>query len=220
MQRFIFPPRASDAIPRSETGLFAKLGFIGELKYNDSHILICIEDRKVSWILDRHGKKPAVDFSDFDFSPFIAKLNGHGAYVFDGGHLHKKHGAIKNTIVIWDVLVRDGKHLLGSTYGERYEWLLGLRSGEHFLFRESATSDHDDFGLMICPGMFMPLNYKPEEWDGLWTMVERVNSKYEHPLLEGIVFKNLNGKLKGGLRERNNEDWLGRSRVETKRHRF
>lgn len=214
MQRFFFPPRASDAIPRSETGLFAKLGFIGNIKYNDSHILICIEDKKVSWILDRHGKKPAFDFILFDFSPLIDKLPGHGAYVFDGGHLHKKHEAIKNTIVLWDILVRDGVHLLGSTYGERYGWLSGLQSGSHFMFGS------EDLGPMICPNIFMPLNYKPEEWDGLWAMIERVNSGFDQPLLEGIVFKNLNGKLRSGLKIHNNADWLGRSRVETGRHRF
>lgn len=223
MQNFFYPPRASDAIPRSESHIYNKLGWVGQFKFNDTHIVLCFENSEISWISDRHGKKPSFDFRNFNFSKLGKKLvdiNGPGHYILDGGLLHQKHSAIKNTIVIWDILMKADKHLVSTTYGERYDWLSKLKTGDSYIHTATNGGKSTNYylGFNIGDDLFMPNNFN--SWTIMWDVIESINECYEQPLIEGIVFKDLEGKLKPGFRERNNSGWLGRSRVATGRHAF
>jgi ATP-dependent DNA ligase len=71
-------------------------------------------------------------------------IPGRDWYVFNGELLHSKTKHIKNTHVLYDVLVADGIHLTGTTYEFRYQLLFDiLAKGLTF----AAPGDDDHFEL-------------------------------------------------------------------------
>jgi len=146
----------------------------------------------------------------------------------DGGILDGKHKAIKDTIVIWDILVRNGDHLLGSIYGDRYSLLHVSDRPWNYQHPNGKTYQ---LGLALTPNILMPQNHTFDKWPKLWEMIDEINATWTigkpndknyqcHPLIEGLVFKNHKGSLQMGFKEKNNSDWLMRSRVTTGRHKF
>lgn len=247
MTNFIWPPRTSDCIPPEEAKFYAECGWIAQLKFNDSHILADLDlrihsekpDKPVIWlnkVWDRHGAESAYDYINLapELIEIVTKLNPvfctAGRYLLDGGLLHTRHAAIKDTIVLWDILVAGNKHLLNTTYQERHELLLRCCTDEPFMFNGIKL------GRKATANIFVPESYQPDldpelhgmategkdPWHQIWADVHKANEGYEagKPVIEGCVFKNPAGKLQLGLRAKNNDDWLGKSRLETKRHRF
>jgi hypothetical protein len=235
--QYIFPPRAQDAIPLSDAGLFAELGWIAQLKYNDSRCLIKYLPNGSIELWNRHAERfrdyepPTWLLDQLDTVAQRLNLSRTSWTLLDGGLIHAKHAAIKHTIVIWDILVLDGQHLLGSTYGDRYNHLTSqLATASPFLYSGKGCADLN-IGIKIADNILMPSNH-PDNWPGIWeNVIERANAfwtigkpgdkNYDiKPLIEGLVFKDLDGKLEMGYKEKNNSKWMCRSRVETGRHRF
>jgi hypothetical protein len=241
---YIFPPRAQDAIPLSEAAIFANLGWIAQFKYNDSRCLIKYQPGQTPELWNRHAEQfrtyQAPDRLTQQLEEVHTRLGlSKTAWsLIDGGLFNDKHAAIKNTIVIWDILVMDGIHLLGSTYLDRYNFLKGnLDTGASWMFGQY------DFGIKISDDILMPRNYgggtttndgnpPGNTWKILWDeVITRVNEPYTtgkpgdwnydcKPVLEGLVFKNGEGKLTRGMKEKNNSEWMVKSRVQTGRHLF
>lgn len=230
---YIYPPRSQDAMPYAETGFLASMGWVAQLKYNDSRCLIKYLPGEAPQLWNRH----ASTFRDYTPTP---ELLGQLAEVhtrlgldktkwslLDGGILDKKHSAIKQTVVIWDILVRDNVHLLGSQYTDRYDFLAGnLTTSTSYNFQDF------DIGLRVTDNVLLPRNHAPAQWDELWTgLIPAINAPYTvgkpgdrnydcKPVIEGLVFKDLNGKLERGMKEKNNSGWMCRCRVQTGRHLF
>jgi hypothetical protein len=229
---YVYPPRAVDAIPREATGIWAKMGWLAQLKYNDTHLLIDMEVKNGGinelGLWNRH-KSPinlaqTGTYTQTILVPELSHLaamfmadpdGGEGRYYLDGGLLESRHVAVKGAIVIWDVLIRAGKNMVGTRYIDRYNWLQKFIHPAH-------TYSHNGVILGPCftDNIFLPVNYQPQDWERAWSEVETLNKPYPKPFLEGLFFKNPIGVLKPGLAEKNNADWLGRSRVCTGRHRF
>lgn len=222
---YIYPPRATTCIQRADLGILARQGWSSQLKYNDTHILLDYDGPNLIYLWDRHGRHP-------NYQPTLALANelaaignnltarhGPGRHLLDGGLLHDKHAAIKNTIVIWDMLVLNSKHQLQTTYKQRYEELLELLSGQRIEYRHKAAGA-ERLGWRLSDNILIPDVYEEREWDTAWGLVERVNASYPTPLLEGLVLRNPNGRLQLGYNQVNNSSWLCRSRVVSGRHRF
>lgn len=221
---YLYPPRAQDAIPFAAADFFADQGWQAQLKYNDSHCLIKYTPTSIQ-LWNRHGQPLAYTPSPELYAQLNTlrdKLNITGWTLLDGGLLHAKHTAIKHTLVLWDLLVHNGSHLLGSTYASRYDFLVGkLDTTESWYYRHPNHSDLN-LGIKATPDILIPRNYTTyPTWQTLWdTTITTANKPYPQPVLEGLVFKNLTGTLENGLREKNNAHWLCRSRVTTRRHQF
>lgn len=224
---YIYPPRADTAVPPpwlSPTGtdLYRKLGWKAQLKYNDTHILLDYDGNELIDVYDRHAKRPQYNFSNRTIAPHLQDLgrlineHGDGRYLLDGGLLHSKHAALKDMIVIWDVLIKARQHLLGSTVQERHNWLLSLLDGRTDEFELNG----EKIGYLLNPRVLIPRFMGPDEWGSAWELLQRVNRSYDNPLIEGLVYKDPRGLLKHGLKEKNNSDWMCRSRVRTGRHMF
>ncbi len=243
---YIFPPRAQDAIPLSETAIFAKLGWIAQFKYNDGRALIKYQPGGPIELWNRHAEK----FRTYNAPDRLTQqledvhtrlgLSKTAWSLLDGGVLDQKHAAIKNTVVIWDILVMDGTHLLGSTYLDRHKFLVGkLENGTY-------THAGHDFGIRVSDDILIPRNYagnlagtanndgnpQGDAWKALWDgVIDPINRPYTtgkpgdrnydcKPVLEGLMFKDPLGKLERGMKEKNNFAWQCRSRVQTGRHMF
>lgn len=233
----IYPPRPSAIVPRAETNIYADRGWCGQLKYNDSRMLLKLlygsyrpdgsSDDPVIELWNRHGEKLRYHLPDFlrdEILGIISKLEMNTVdtwHLFDGGLLHFKHSAIKDSIVLWDVLVRDDEYLIGTTYRQRYDLLAQAAVGD-WCFTDPKGEEHK-FGLTFCKEnghIFIPECFQPGKWDEVWELVERVNQDYPQPLLEGLVMKNPVGELELGFPQQNNSSWMSRSRVLTGRHRY
>ncbi len=234
--QYIFPPRPQDSIPRSETQLFSDLKWVAQLKYNGSRCLIKYLPAKDGTNCDvelwnRHGER----FRSYTCPDWIKDqlLEVHAQLglrvdevsILDGEMIDAKHKALKDTIAIWDILVANGKHLTGTTYAERYEMVFPTGNLDYTFSNNSGSFV---FGTRFkdTENIFTPVSQSAEEWDGMWDIVHEVNAQYKtasgdiSPLLEGLVFKDPDGILSPGWKEKNNGDWMVRSRVKTGRHLF
>ena len=233
--QYIFPPRPKNCIPRSETSIMADMNWVGQLKYNGTRILVKYlpsltgrsEDVPVE-LWNRHGNRL------WDYTvpeDLLGQLRDLHSYlpispletsILDGELIDMKHKALKDTIAIWDILVKDSEHLVGSTYQERYDLI--APTAQNYVF--SAPHGKFVFGKKYTKDILRPVSRDSRHWDTMWDVVNATNEPYKTangtlaPLLEGLVFKNPLGTLEPGWKEKNNEDWLCRSRVKTGRHLF
>lgn len=233
---YIYPPRPKQAVPRDTLSIYAGLGWVAQFKFNDSRCLVkLLPDGKVE-LWNRHAER----FRSYHAPDWLLEqLNGlreflgPGYHVLDGGLLDAKHVAIKDTIVLWDILVHDDDYLVGSTYRSRYDVLCGLAAacGLGPWFYEgcpaSGSVEPIRFGLGLAENVFLAESFGAVDggWDFMWEVVERANEPFcsaagVKPLLEGVVVKDWGGVLEYGFSEKNNGDWISRSRVSTGRHRF
>jgi len=233
--KYIYPPRAQTAIPREETGFFAELGWKAQLKYNDSRCLIKIKSNGTIELWNRHQEQfrnyTAPDSLVQQLHQIAKQLGcqSDSWSLLDGGLLDKKHAAIKNTIVIWDILVFNGQQLIGTTYNDRYQELYKISTLETWDYTH-ASHGPVPFGRKFTTDVFMPEYYTHDflagnQWSALWDIATKVNKPYTigndiKPVIEGIVIKDPNGVLGLGYQEKNNSEWMTRSRVKTGRHKF
>jgi hypothetical protein len=234
--QYIYPPRSQDAIPREDTQIFSMLGWIAQYKYNDSHALIkyCPDGQIEIW--NRHGERfRTYNLPDYLIEQLrnIGTTLGHVAgrlTILDGGLLDQKHRAIKDTLVVWDILVLNDEYLVGTTYLDRYGKLYSISSQETWNY-SNASHDSVSFGRKLSDDVFIPENIAADAWGHAWDTIAKVNAPYTtgdpgqacyecKPVLEGLVFKDPNGTLEMGFKEKNNSSWMIRSRVHTGRHRF
>jgi len=222
---YIYPPRPADAIPRDQTSLLGEMQWLAQLKFNDTRCLVKYLPDGTIELWNRHGERirnyttPDWLLAELHQVREMLGLSSTGYHLLDGGLLDSKHKAIKDTLVIWDILVRDGEHLLGTTYGDRYN-LLVADNMKPWMFSHPTYDKPIQFGLSYTPHVFLPENHPANKWPELWQMIDQINTPWASPLIEGLVFKNPQGTLGMGYREKNNSEWLMRSRVTTGRHIF
>ncbi len=233
--QYIWPPRCKTCIPRSETQIFQDLGWIGQYKFNDSHILIKYTHGQIE-LWNRHAEKlrtyhcPDWLMDQLQTLGNKLKINPNQITIIDGGLLDQKHKAIKDTIVIWDMLVYNDEHLLDTTYNSRYNQIASVSSEETWNYMH-ASHDPVPFGHKITDDIFIPKCWDLKNTMSLWDTINMVNQPYtigtlnSHdykllPILEGIVYKDPNSQLEMGFKESNNDSWMCKSRVTTGRHRF
>lgn len=224
---WLYPPRTSNCMPKEEAEAFCTdLGWIGQYKVNDSRAVIYLEPNGDIQIWNRHRELmdyniPESLLEEFKELRKLLHLNGHCR--LDGGLLHKKHAAIKNTVIIWDILVRDGEHLLGTTYRERYGSIMEpvAQATPGFYYIGDAH-----VGLSATPNIHIAVSHHPANSQKMWENIDKANTPYwtggnlTSPIVEGIVYKDIDSPLEPGFKEKNNEGWSLKSRVQTKRHQF
>jgi len=224
--QYIYPPRPDKAIPRDQTEILGQMGWLAQLKYNDTRCLIKLLPNGESELWNRHGEQirsyTCPDWLHDQIKTLRDKLGlaKNEYHLLDGGLLDQKHRAIKDSLVIWDILVRDGEHLLGSNYLDRYN---SIQAPKDIPWYWSHGENTHRFGTSYTPNIFIPELYPAIAWPQLWDLIHTVNKPFENiagPLLEGLVFKNPLGTLDMGFTEKNNADWIMRSRVTTGRHTF
>jgi hypothetical protein len=235
---YVFPPRPADAIPRDQTQILGEMGWLAQMKYNDTRCLIKFLPSGEIQLWNRHAEKirnytpPDWLILQLQQLPEILQL-GPGLHLLDGGLLDSKHKAIKDTIVIWDLLVHNGEHLLGSTYKDRYQLLerTSKKAKDTYFNFSHPNGQTYKFGISLTQNIFIPECHSTDKWPELWRIIDEINAiwtigkptdkNYQcHPLIEGLVFKNPLGQLEMGFKEKNNSSWLMRSRVKTGRSCF
>lgn len=222
--KYIYPPRAVNAVPPMEHGFLGE-GWIAQYKFNDSHALLQYLGPNEYVIWDRHGKRlqfhPSSEL-DEQLKRLYQDFELRGECWLDGGVLDSRHPSVKDVVVIWDLLAEDGKQLLDVPYRDRYDRLFGFVSSavEFEMLGESV-------GLQYGSKVLLPRCFGRDDWAGMWDVVHRVNERCplnargeQSPLLEGLMFKLSDHRLKPAFGQKNNVDFMIRSRVATRRHAF
>jgi hypothetical protein len=233
-KRYIYPPRPiHDPVPFDKIDMFRKYGWnVIQTKFNDLRTEISVDGTVVE-LFNRHKSihktfslSSALRQEVLDVFHLLGLDSSKWSYL-DGGLLNGKNKHISGLIVIWDILVRDGEWLIGTTYGERYEWLhqKALVAGGE-VFYVTINGQQFEFGIKLSEHIFIPINHP--DTSTAWEFTRKVNEVAGwkgigdgEPVIEGIMIKNQHGVLKPDLgKERNNEEWSARCRVRTGRHRF
>ena len=222
--QYIFPPRTKVCFPRQDATFLKGDHWIAQYKYNDSRCIIKQCENGDIQLWNRHAER----FRAYTAPPELLqqakevfhKLGCTTYSLLDGGLLDQKHPAIKDKIVIWDILVHNGTHLLGTKYQERYTKILNVSNEETQKYIDKSGT-HYEIGKNITQDIFIPTNNTQDNWENMWNTIDKINKPYpNNPLIEGLVYKNLNGLLQMGYKEENNTDWSYKSRVKTGRHNF
>lgn len=228
-QRYIYPPRPNEgAVPATELPIFRDRGWQGQLKFNGNRLVLFKNGAGTTFYnrhKDVHKRYTPPDWliQEIEDACRSLGLDQDKWSLLDGELLHHKHPLFKDTIAIWDILVRDSQWLLGTTYQERYESLLAQLPPEPEMFYLEVGGERFLLGIKLTEHIFIPiLTDDPQK---LWDLTEEVNVaagwKGEgEPVLEGVVLKNPQGKLEPGFKEKNNTSWCTRCRVKTGRHRY
>ena len=137
------------------------------------------------------------------------KLKPGFFHVLDGGLLHYKTERVKNTIVLWDILVHESQFLTGTGYGERYK-LLEKITGKP---KTAVRLDGIKIALKIAPSLWLaPL------LEGDWKKLYQESSAL--PEIEGLVLKDPKEPLKRALKPEENARWQIRARKPRIDYRF
>ncbi|OFZ79107.1 MAG: hypothetical protein A3K03_00390 [Bdellovibrionales bacterium RIFOXYD1_FULL_44_7] len=205
----IFPPRPSNAINPAAVNQFP--GFIGQYKYNDTRNLIYIFPDGHIELYNRHKERHLTYKPTKNMLQSIKSLNFPLCrfHVLDSGLMHNKTRNIKDRIILWDILVFNGKYLIGTTYNWRYELLRKLVG--------DPTEPEDETGHRIALRINRNLWLAP-------IFTENLDAKYKQLLhmdeIEGLVLKDPNGKLEWGIRPENNGSWQIRVRKPNPNYSF
>jgi hypothetical protein len=152
----VFPPRPPRIhITGDSIALLQNDDHVCEPKLNDSHLLLA-KQRDVWEFWSRHGTLLAYQPSTKLYE-YLESLDIPNGTVFDGGLLHMKHSAIKHKLVLWDILVSDGKWREKKTYQENREVLEKLtrlktiKGGMKTVWLQLLNFLRDDSCVFLAP---------------------------------------------------------------------
>ncbi len=216
--KYLYPPRAEYKIPPSELDNYDNGEYFASPKYNGSACIIATNGTEIeAW--NRHKEKwPLLSaYKGIDFKRLQVTGNGKW-FVYAGEYLNKGQAGEtgekeRNKFVIWDVLVWDGKYLVGETLESR----LNLLEATFPCQRSVVTSQGIEMYQHLCCTELKGI-YKAPTYMGGFT--DLYNELIKVPLYEGIVLKKKDAKLEFGLQELNNNGWQIKCRKPTKIYNF
>ena len=224
--RYIFPPRAENALPADLLKTYDNGQYGAQPKLNGDCTLVFTNGRETH-VYNRHRSKfkKTLKLSVADFqSLYRETLNGtkNKWMVLVGEYMAKsktnEHGKTWNDkFVIFDIIVFDGIQLIGKTFRERIELLDKLYGKEETMITKDgveklnfmyATSTENVFRVKTYYDCFRGM------WDTLVKLTPGTSGMYE-----GLVLKRLDAKLENGTSEKNNTSSQLKFRKSTKNYK-
>jgi hypothetical protein len=184
---FLYPPRPENRILPGLIPSFERRGWVCQLKKNGTCSLAFVDATGTVIFKTRHNEDhkawtPTPDiilfFSQFRNSIFVFEL------------LHSKGGGVKNTVYIFDLLMYDGKYLVGMSLRERLDILEKLK--------------------IDVPNISVAETYTT----GFLSIFQNLTN----PLDEGIVLKRPDAPLEMCFRDGTNTSWQVKCRKATKNY--
>lgn len=203
--RYIYPPRPVKKIQREHLDHLDD-DWIAQPKYNGCCSALFIKGTKEYILCNRTAGKLYLQ------KPinFTALNDGNKFMVLCGEYLNKNQkgeqdNSFNHKFIIWDILVWRGTYLIGETFETRLNIL-------YELFGKS-NSHVTDKGIL----MFNYLHVTKVENVYIAPTFENdfkliYDDLIKTDLYEGLVLKNLTGKLELGFNKRNNEIWQLKAR--------
>ena len=211
--KYIYPPRPESAIPPEELERIND-GYIAQPKYNGSCAALFINGRSDFQLYNRCG----FPLTNHQFISYT-QLNDSDRYmVLCGEYLNKnKKGEdglpFNHKFIIWDILVWQGRYLVGETFESRLKILSNLFGTNQSLVTASSLVMYEHLQTTPVENVYVSPSY-----------VNNFKSLYDEvvqtELYEGIVLKKASARLDTGFKPRNNYTWQFKARKETKNYAF
>jgi hypothetical protein len=204
--RYIYPPRPETKAPPSGLKTYEQMGFIGQPKLNGSYGETYTDGSSLRFM----GRHDNTFSSQLIKSEHLKSLHrGRGWTVLCGEYMNKSKkdgkGRTFNAVyVIFDIIVYNGQHLVGTTFLERQELLEEL-----YPYKEPF----DEFISLVSPSVYRVHNFE-SEFDNLYKKMIKVD------MYEGFVLKRPTGILENGVRMGNNQGWQLKIRKATANYSY
>lgn len=201
--QYIFPPRPKNPIPPSNLGIWDNNTMIAQPKINGSNCTIYL-DGKDMWVFNRHGQR--LTGFDIQKSEIYGIYNGGGWMVLNGEYTNKgkndeTNKPFRNKFCLFDILVKDSKHLIGCSFEDRVKIL------------DEFTSKPTDYLTRVSENIFRINSYEGD-FVSLFDELSKID------MVEGLVLKRKLAKLEVGATELNNHKSQIKVRKPTKNYKF
>lgn len=188
---YIYPPRPLNAISPDDLDFWDNNTMICQAKLNGSNASIYTNGQKII-VMNRHGQRLTnVKITD---SEILSLYRGNGGWmILNCEYMNKNKNdesgkAFNHKLVIFDILVYDGEHLVGSTFSNRVELL------DKIYGRQESDKD---YLYSIDTNVYRVKSYS----NGFKKIFDEF---IKTDMIEGLVMKRANAKLEAGLTESNN----------------
>lgn len=202
--RYIWPPRPEVRVAPETLGKYEDMGMSAQPKMNGSCCEIYTDGTRLI-VTNRHK----TGFAKMGMKPeeLIELHSGEGWMVLVGEYMNKSQKDSKGKVfnhkfVIFDILVYEGQHLVGSTFAERLAIL-------DTIFPE--TKPFDEYIDQISENVFRVKTFDAD-FQKHWKAIVKIQ------MYEGWVMKRPSAKLENGTKESNNVSWQIKCRKETKNY--
>jgi hypothetical protein len=204
---YLWPPRPECAVPFEAVGMYVRKGWWAQVKKNGTCTVIAARGDEVIF-KTRHA-------TDHDL---WRPLPEHAAFfqgsprwtVFAAELLHSKTPHIKNELFLFDVLVHDGEHLVGSTFAERQRL---LHTAYERMVPKFRAVDCGLGAYAVGPYVRLLRSYAGrQDAEALWRSLKLED--------EGLVLKDPHAKLKVCITGSSNGGWQVKVRRPTKNYSF
>jgi len=205
-----FPPRPTASIPPTRIAEFD--GWIAQRKFNGTRTVTFVTPEGDVVLRTRHREEHrAYSITDAMVESVGSLDLARGKWhVLDGELLHSKTTRVKDRLVLFDVLVHEGRYLVGTTVEERLPLLRAITRAPS----THETETGSEIALLAAPTLWVAETFADQD---------RYGEIYEQALgldeLEGVVLKNPRGRLSPGVSEANNGEWIVRVRKPHKNYR-
>ncbi|RLA66588.1 MAG: hypothetical protein DRQ88_06040 [Epsilonproteobacteria bacterium] len=185
--KFIFPPRPLLFKREAVENLIGNFKF--QLKLDDTRSLVTYTPEKGLVLFTRHGEghkaySPSKEVVEQFYS---LPWDKNKTQVWDTLLLHNKNELVKDTWILMDILVKDGEYLLNSKFKEREIYLDSL--GKKIVEKVTGLG----LAYAYTPKIWRAKSFPMSQFDSIWKSIENLWSNQK--IIEGVVVKNLNGKL-------------------------
>jgi len=204
---YLYPPRPDKSITPELLGFYNKRGYYATLKANGTNNIIAVGPDRILKCMTRHKEDHKLWVPTENSSKIFQNLPGKGWYVFTAELMHSKvKNGPKDTNYIHDILVNDGKYLLGSTYIERQNMLKDI------FIKGNEEQDSKGRFIILNNNTWLAINHTSD--------FKRLFEQFDNEYDEGLVLKNPNAKLELCSRETSNSNWQVKCRKATKNYGF
>lgn len=186
---FLYPPRPEKAISPSLIQYYEDRGWIAQVKKNGTASVASVDENAEVEFWTRHKERHKAWVPTDEAKAFLRQFP-RSVFVFE--LLHSKGGGVRDTLYFFDVLVFEGRSLIGTTLHERLKLLKAIVPDVgHLLMAHTYTQS-------------------------LRFLYDNLTS----PLDEGIVLKDPAATLRSCLKPSSNSGWQVKCRKETKNFGF
>lgn len=198
--KYLFPPRPEKQIPPSALGFYENLGFWAQVKKNGTNTVIFAKGKEVVF-KTRHQDENHRQWSPLPEHIKFFQSDSTEWNVFCAELIHSKTPHIKNQLYIYDQIVEDGIHLIGTRFEDRQ---LNLHA------RWTTLSCTDD-QRRVHPNVTVAKNYTGK-FASLFNNLK--------PEDEGLVLKDPKGILRVCFSANANRTWQVKARIPHKNYSF
>lgn len=185
--KYIYPPRPSKVIPQEGISALDSGDYFAQPKLNGTCAEVYVNGNEFR-LMNRHAGTISTTIEKE-----LKALGGRNGWnVFVGEYLNKSQKGMDGKVfnhkfVIFDVLVLDGKHLVGTTFEER----------QKMIYSRLSPKAYDGFLSQVSTNVFTVNNFN-KGFKALYGEVIKAE------MYEGLVFKMKHGKLENGVNRAGN----------------